>query len=646
MDDQLARKPRVLCFHGFRLSGKIFEEQTEVWPEFVREKMDLVFVDAPFLAEGGLEELGAEELFDPPLYEWFQAKGVFPDLSEFRNFDECIAFVEDCMTRIGPFDGLMGFSQGAFLSAALPGMQAEVLIDHSTTIETKMEHQLVRKPRVLCLHAFRISGKIFEKQTEVWPEFVREKMDLVFIDAPFPAEGGSGVQGEFDPPYYEWFQFNQDFSEHRNFDECIAYIEDCMIRMGPVDGFLGFSQMEEQPVRKPRVLCLHAFRTSGKIFEKQTEVWPEFVREKMDLVFIDAPFPAEGGSGVQGKFDPPYYEWFQFNQGVALTSVPMIKFVMLMSGSKFGGSMFSSPRLAKNAFSSPIQCPSLHFLAIEKKMDGQQLARKPRVLCFHGFRTSGKIFEEQTQVWPEFVREKMDLVFIDAPFPAEGGLEELGVAAELFDPPLYEWFQANKDFSEYRNFDECIAFVEDCMTRIGPFDGLMGFSQGAFLAAALPGMQAEVLIDHSTTIEKKMEHQLVRKPRVLCLHAFRISGKIFEKQTEVWPEFVREKMDLVFIDAPFPAEGESGVQGEFDPPYYEWFQFNQGVVLTSVPKIKFVMLICGGEKDFGLTNGIELLDSFVDPVVINHPGGHEVPKLDEKGSETMIKFIEKVQELL
>ncbi|XP_058184957.1 esterase FUS5-like isoform X7 [Rhododendron vialii] len=105
-----------------------------------------------------------------------------------------------------------------------------------------MEQQPVRKPRVLCLHAFRTSGKIFEKMTEVWPEFVREKMDLVFIDAPFPAEGGSGVQGKFDPPYYEWFQFNQDFSEYRNFDECIAYIEDCMIRMGPFDGLFGFSQ--------------------------------------------------------------------------------------------------------------------------------------------------------------------------------------------------------------------------------------------------------------------------------------------------------------------------------------------------------------------------------------------------------------------
>ncbi|KAH7860229.1 hypothetical protein Vadar_011002 [Vaccinium darrowii] len=216
-----------------------------------------------------------------------------------------------------------------------------------------------------------------------------------------------------------------------------------------------------------------------------------------------------------------------------------------------------------------------------------QLVRKPRVLCLHGFRTSAKILEKQTQVWPEFVREKMDLVFIDAPFPAEGGVKELGAEEEL-DPPLYEWFQANKDFSKYWNFDECVAFIEDCMLKNGPFDGLLGFSQGAFLSAALAGMQAE------------------------------------------------------------------------------------GVALASVPKIKFVMLISGGkfggsrfsspklaqnafssplecsslhflgERDFAKQNGIELLDSFVDPFVIHHSEGHVIPKLDERGSEIMLKFIEKV----
>ncbi|XWS25339.1 hypothetical protein CRYUN_Cryun27aG0060700 [Craigia yunnanensis] len=68
-------------------------------------------------------------------------------------------------------------------------------------------------------------------------------------------------------------------------------------------------------VRKPRFLCLHGFRTSGAILKKQIETkWPQSVLEKIDLVYLDAPFPAQGKSDVEGIFDPPYYEWFQFNK--------------------------------------------------------------------------------------------------------------------------------------------------------------------------------------------------------------------------------------------------------------------------------------------------------------------------------------------
>lgn len=67
--------------------------------------------------------------------------------------------------------------------------------------------------------------------------------------------------------------------------------------------------------RKPRFLCLHGFRTSGEILKKQlTTKWPQSVLEKIDLVFVDAAFPSRGKSEVEGIFDPPYYEWFQFNQ--------------------------------------------------------------------------------------------------------------------------------------------------------------------------------------------------------------------------------------------------------------------------------------------------------------------------------------------
>lgn len=67
-------------------------------------------------------------------------------------------------------------------------------------------------------------------------------------------------------------------------------------------------------IRKPRVLCLHGFRTSGLIFKTQMGKWPQFVVDRIDFIFPDAPFPCYGKSAVEGFFDPPYYEWFQFNQ--------------------------------------------------------------------------------------------------------------------------------------------------------------------------------------------------------------------------------------------------------------------------------------------------------------------------------------------
>lgn len=66
--------------------------------------------------------------------------------------------------------------------------------------------------------------------------------------------------------------------------------------------------------KKPRILCLHGFRTSAKILQTLVDRWPQVVLQKLDLNFLDAPYPAEGQSSVQGIFDPLYYEWFQADQ--------------------------------------------------------------------------------------------------------------------------------------------------------------------------------------------------------------------------------------------------------------------------------------------------------------------------------------------
>ncbi|GLU13062.1 hypothetical protein SLE2022_297090 [Rubroshorea leprosula] len=170
-----------------------------------------------------------------------------------------------------------------------------------------MEKKNQKKPRILCLHGFRTSAEILKNLVHRWPEPVLEKLDLVFIDAPFPAQGKSNVEGIFNPPYYEWFQANEDFTEYTNFEECLEYVEEFMIKNGPFDGLLGFSQGE----------------------------------------VLSAAVP-----GMQ-------------EAGVALTKVPKIKFVILISGSKFGGKWLGTPKLAAKAFSSPVMCPSLHFIGGE-----------------------------------------------------------------------------------------------------------------------------------------------------------------------------------------------------------------------------------------------------------------------------------------
>ena len=64
-------------------------------------------------------------------------------------------------------------------------------------------------------------------------------------------------------------------------------------------------------VSKPRVLCLHGFRTSGSILKLQMAAMAHHVNA--DFVFIDAPHAAGGppDQGVQ-TFYPKmsYFEWF------------------------------------------------------------------------------------------------------------------------------------------------------------------------------------------------------------------------------------------------------------------------------------------------------------------------------------------------
>ncbi|KAM7259261.1 hypothetical protein ACFE04_015002 [Oxalis oulophora] len=213
------------------------------------------------------------------------------------------------------------------------------------------------------------------------------------------------------------------------------------------------------------------------------------------------------------------------------------------------------------------------------------MKKAPRFLCLHGFRTSGEILKKQiTTKWPSSVLQKLDLVFLDAPFPALGKSEVEGI----FDPPYYEWFQFNKEFTEYTNYGNCLEFIEDYIFKHGPFDGLLGFSQGAILSGALPGLQTKGLA-------------LTRVPKIKFLII--VGGAKFRSPTVA------------------------------DQAYSCPIQ---------IPSLHFL-----GEHDFLKPHGLELLEHYVDPVIIHHPKGHTIPRIiDEKALEVMLNFLDKIQKVV
>ncbi|KAH0662333.1 hypothetical protein KY284_027264 [Solanum tuberosum] len=156
-----------------------------------------------------------------------------------------------------------------------------------------------------------------------------------------------------------------------------------------------------------------------------------------------------------------------------------------------------------------------------------------KILCLHGFRTSGNFLKKQLSKW---------------------------------DPSIFAHFEM--DFTEYENLEECISYLCEYITSKGPFDGLLGFSQGATLSGLLLGYmeQGKILKEHP--------------PMKLFVS---ISGAKFR-----------------------------------DPNICN-------IAYKDMMKVKSVHFV--GEKDWLKLPSQELTTGFENPLIIRHPQGHTVPRL-------------------
>ncbi|KAH6819312.1 hypothetical protein C2S51_002915 [Perilla frutescens var. frutescens] len=209
-------------------------------------------------------------------------------------------------------------------------------------------------------------------------------------------------------------------------------------------------------------------------------------------------------------------------------------------------------------------------------METGNIAKK-KILCLHGFRTNGSFLKKQISKWDPSIFAHFDMDFPDGIYPA-GGKSEI---EDIFPPPYFEWFQFNKDFTEYTNLEACIDYLCNYITTNGPFYGLLGFSQGAALSALLLGYQAQGKI--------LKEHPLISL-------FVSISGSKFR-----------------------------------DPSIAE-------VAYKDPIKVRSVHFV--GEKDWLKLPSEELAAAFESPLIIRHPQGHTVPRLDEEAVKKLGSWIE------
>ncbi|XP_027363994.1 rhodanese-like domain-containing protein 6 isoform X2 [Abrus precatorius] len=190
-----------------------------------------------------------------------------------------------------------------------------------------------------------------------------------------------------------------------------------------------------------------------------------------------------------------------------------------------GESKTSLPGVELQNFSSDTM-----FLPQVPRGDDVRTSRKLRILCLHGFRQNASSFKGRTASLAKKLKKITEFVFIDAPhelpFIYQTPVSALNVncapsSSSLLPsppPPLencrkkFAWFVAsNSDGSsgpdwkvadgpfdplqyleQTFGYDISISHLKNVFSQEGPFDGILGFSQGAAMAALVSAQEEKL----------------------------------------------------------------------------------------------------------------------------------------------------------
>lgn len=124
----------------------------------------------------------------------------------------------------------------------------------------------------------------------------------------------------------------------------------------------------------------------------------------------------------------------------------------------------------------------------------------PRILCLHGGGVNGQVFRLQCRTLIAQLASTFRLVFMDAPYPSSPHKDIVAVYGEF--APFYRWLPWTSEEPDLPPGAGAEDVMNACLIAMerdpgsGPWAGVLGFSQGAKIAASLLWAQqrAEVLL--------------------------------------------------------------------------------------------------------------------------------------------------------
>lgn len=117
-----SRKLRFLALHSFRTSGRIMELQmaSSGFARAVEDLADVEYLDAPMVADTAKVPRIIKQFFPDETYrEWWNADTASDGSVTYNGLFDALKTVRDHVTAHGPYDGVMGFSQGGSLAELL-----------------------------------------------------------------------------------------------------------------------------------------------------------------------------------------------------------------------------------------------------------------------------------------------------------------------------------------------------------------------------------------------------------------------------------------------------------------------------------------------------------------------------------------------